>query len=145
MSSAQQACRDRRDVFHLLTHEVRFNGPGASPCDLPEQTDSPVSHVFTNLSIYPYSCVITATTQPAALDVVGPSSTQPVQVSKAQKKPLRVIPGTGTATQHLEHVGGTGLGLPHTGSASFTAVVTGPWGACPAAAVDPSIAITLTP
>jgi hypothetical protein len=145
MSSGQRSCRDKRVIGTLLTHEVQFNGPGAMPCELPEQLQGDVSHVFTNRSIYPYWCVITAATQPTALGVVGPSSTPRVHVSKLQKKPLRAIPGTGTATQYLQHVGGTGLGLPHTGSASFTTVVTGPWGACPSAAVDPSFGITLTP
>jgi hypothetical protein len=145
MSSWQQSCQDQRVIGTLLTHEVQFNGPGAMPCELPERLQGHISHVFTNRSIYPYSCVITAATQPQALTVVGPASTAKVHVSKAQKKPLRVIPGAGTASQQLEHLGGTGLGLPHTGSASFTTVVTGPWGACPPAAVDPSVGITLTP
>jgi hypothetical protein len=145
MSSRQQSCQDQQVIGTLLTHEVQFNGPGAMPCELPEQLQGRISHVFTNYSIYPYSCVITAATQPPALSVVGPLKTPPVQVPKVQKRPLRAIPGTGTASQQLEHVGGTGLGLPHTGSASFATVVTAPWGFLPPAAIDPAVSITLTP
>jgi hypothetical protein len=138
-------CVDQKTVGNLLTHEVRFNGPGAVPCELPEQLQGQIVHEFSNLSIYPYTCVITAATQPPALTVVGPPATPPVHVPIAKKKLLRVTPGTGTASQRLEHVAGTGLGLPFTGSASFTTTVTAPWGTCPPPATAPSVSIDLAP
>lgn len=145
MTANNAQCHDRQTVGHLLWHEARFTGPAAgSPCELPEGLRGQVEHIFENRSIYPQVFSTTAWTMPSAL-TIGPSSPPPVRVPAARTGPLRRTPSTASASQKVEHVPGTGLGLPHTGTAAFTTTVTAPWGAGAPSAAEPAVSITLTP
>jgi hypothetical protein len=141
---ASSPCHDKQPVGHLVTHEVQFRGPGTQSCELPEDQRGQVDHVFTNASIYPQTFTTVGSTTPGALAVAGPASPPPVRVPGVKKGPIRAKPSTGTASQDLEHVSGTGIGLPHTATAAFDTTVTAPWGSCPPPATPPAVNITLT-
>jgi hypothetical protein len=146
MATHSAQCHDRQAVGHLVWHEARFTGPVAgSQCELPEGQHGQLEHIFENRSIYPQVFSTTAATTPSALTIAGPSSPPPVQVPAARTGPLRKTPSKGTASQKLEHLPGTSLGLPHTGTAAFRTSVTAPWGAGKPSGAQPAVSITLTP
>jgi hypothetical protein len=145
MAARQSPCKDKQLVGRLVWHEVSFQGPGAQPCDLPENLQGRLDHVFVNGSIYPQTFTTTASTLPTALQIVGAASPPAVRVNPPRKGAFRTAPSTGSARQTLEHVARTGIGLPHTASADFVTTVTGPSGPHSPPAVQPAINVTLTP
>lgn len=143
---APTPCHDRQSAGHLLWHEVKFRGPTAArPCELPETNQGTVEHTFINGSIYQQTFATTISTTPAALHVLGSPSPPAVVVPRASKGPLLSRPTPAPATQTLEHIAGTGVGLPHLASASFATTVTPPWGTPSYPAVPPTVGITLAP
>jgi hypothetical protein len=130
---------------HLVWHEVNFRGPDAAqPCELPENKQGVVEHTFINGSIYKQTFATTISTSPAALHVPGPPSPPPVVVGPAKKGPLRSHPTTAPATQALEHVAGTGIGLPLAATADFATIITPPWVTPISPTAPPTVSIMLT-
>ena len=140
----ERPCENKQTAGHLVWHKVKFSGPvPGQPCELPEGQSGLVEHEFINGSIYRQTFATSVSTVPAAL-VAGDSSPPAVVVAKASRGPLRSQHTTGIATQKLEHVGGTGLVLPHTATAEFATSVTPPWRTPSIPATPPSVSITLT-
>jgi hypothetical protein len=146
MTAHHSPCATRQLVGHLVWHEVSFCGPDAAcACELPENQQGHLDHVFESLSVYPHTFTTTASTSPAALRVVGPASPEPVTVLAPKKAALRKRSSKGSASQTLEHQTGTGVGLPHTGTVDFTTSVTKGTVALPSPANAPAINVILKP
>ena len=142
---ARNPCQDKQGAGHLVWHKVTFRGPvDGQPCELPENQQGIIEHEFINGSIYQQSFATAVSTQPSALQVDGSLGPPPVVVRKAASGWKGTQPTVGVATQKFDHVAGTGLGLPHTGTAEFTTTVTPPWGIPSSPATPPTISVTLT-
>ena len=140
MASNQSPCQDKQSAGHFVWHEAKFHGPGSS-CDLPENQQGRVEHIFINASIYPQTFSTTASTSPAALGISSCVTTPAVTVPQPRPGAFRLPQNTGTATQMLEHRPATGVGLPHTATADFQTSVSSPGGPRTCA---PSVNVTLT-
>lgn len=145
MVPSSSPCQEKQLIGHLVWHEVSFRCPSIGQlCELPENQQGVVEHIFVNGSIYPQTFSTTVSTQPTALRIIGPESPPAVKVPKCVRGPLRTKNSTGKASQTLEHLHGTGVGLPHTATADFSTTATPPWGSSSSPETKLTISITLT-
>jgi len=146
MTAHNPPCQDKQLVGILAWHNVSFRGPDAArACDLPENQQGHVDHVFESRSVYPQTFTTIASTSPRALRVVGPDGPPQVKVPGARRGLLRTPPSSSTASQVLEHHAGTGVGLPLTATADFTTTVTSRAVTLPLRPSQPSVSVTLKP
>ena len=146
MAARQSSCRTKEFVGSFMRHEVSFQGPNAArACELPENQQGNLAHTFENLSIYAVTFTTIASTSPDALKVVGSASPPAVTVLAPKPGALRRRSEKGSASQVLEHQGGTGVDLPHTATVDFATTVTNPKVALPPPPNAPAISVMLKP